>query len=171
MDTCCFSIEGQKCKQTFESIRKLDPYNLDFMDIYSNILFVLVRKQVFLAFQLSRQRWHGTCWYIFKEEHAQLAILAQEACEIDKYRPESCCIIGENWESIFMLRFSSGIYLFCLWRQLLQFAERAPQSCQLLSASFEAQPELLAGLDFDGPRVHGAQEQHSGRSVLHECHW
>ena len=34
--------EGQKCKQTFESIRKLDPYNLDFMDIYSNILFVLV---------------------------------------------------------------------------------------------------------------------------------
>ena len=30
-----------------------------------------------------------------KEEHAQLAILAQEACEIDKYRPESCCIIGK----------------------------------------------------------------------------
>ena len=33
--------EGQLSKQTFEEIRKLDPYNLDFMDIYSNILFVL----------------------------------------------------------------------------------------------------------------------------------
>ncbi len=37
-----FLIDGQECKQTFEFIRKLDPYNLDFMDIYSNILFVLV---------------------------------------------------------------------------------------------------------------------------------
>jgi hypothetical protein len=37
-----FKKEGQECKQTFEFIRKLDPYNLDFMDIYSNILFVLV---------------------------------------------------------------------------------------------------------------------------------
>lgn len=34
--------EGQECKQTFEAIRKLDPFNLDYMDIYSNILFVLV---------------------------------------------------------------------------------------------------------------------------------
>ncbi|CAF0739094.1 unnamed protein product [Brachionus calyciflorus] len=64
--------EGRECKQTFEFIRKLDPYNLDFMDIYSNVLFVL-------------------------EEHVQLAILAQEACEIDKYKPESCCIIGNYY--------------------------------------------------------------------------
>jgi anaphase-promoting complex subunit 8 len=35
--------------------------------------------------------------FILKEEHAQLAILAQEACEIDKYRPESCCIIGNYY--------------------------------------------------------------------------
>lgn len=64
--------EGQICRQTFEEIRKLDPNNLDFMDIYSNILFVM-------------------------EAHAELAILAQEACEIDKYRPESCCIIGNYY--------------------------------------------------------------------------
>jgi hypothetical protein len=31
--------ESQLSKQTFEEIRKLDPFNLDFMDIYSNILF------------------------------------------------------------------------------------------------------------------------------------
>ena len=62
-------LEGQQCKLEFDNIRRLDPFNLDYMDIYSNILFVL-------------------------EEFPQLAILAQEACEIDKYRPESCCIIG-----------------------------------------------------------------------------
>ncbi len=32
-------LEGQICKETFEEIRRLDPFNLDFMDIYSNILF------------------------------------------------------------------------------------------------------------------------------------
>ncbi len=64
--------EGQLSKQAFEEIRKLDPFNLDFMDIYSNILFVL-------------------------EEYAQLSVLAQEACEIDKYKPESCCIIGNYY--------------------------------------------------------------------------
>lgn len=37
-----YKIEGQESKMTFEFIRKLDPYNLDFMDIYSNILFVMV---------------------------------------------------------------------------------------------------------------------------------
>jgi anaphase-promoting complex subunit 8 len=64
--------EGKKAKFIFESIRKNDPFSLDFMDIYSNILFVL-------------------------EEHAQLAILAQEVSEIDKYKPESCCIIGNYY--------------------------------------------------------------------------
>lgn len=64
--------EGQQCKLEFDNLRRLDPFNLDHMDIYSNILFVL-------------------------EEFAQLAILAQEACEIDKYRPESCCIIGNYY--------------------------------------------------------------------------
>jgi hypothetical protein len=39
-------------------------------------------------------------WIYLKEEHAQLAILAQEACEIDKYRPESCCIIGKIYENL-----------------------------------------------------------------------
>ncbi len=43
-------LEGQECKQTFEFIRKLDPYNLDFMDIYSNILFVLVSLLIYKVF-------------------------------------------------------------------------------------------------------------------------
>ena len=55
------------------------------MDIYSNILFVM-------------------------EEHAELAILAQEACEIDKYRPESCCVIGKIF---FVIRsFQTGLEIF-----------------------------------------------------------
>ena len=84
--------EGQACKETFEAIRKLDPCSLDFMDIYSNILFVM-------------------------EEHAQLAVLAQEACEIDKYRPESCCIIG-NLVCVFLFTLLSLFFLFFLFFRL-----------------------------------------------------
>lgn len=46
-----------------------DPYRLDNMDIFSNILYV-------------------------KENKARLSYLAHKAHEIDKYRPETCCIIG-----------------------------------------------------------------------------
>lgn len=53
----------------FEEIRKNNPYLLDSMDIYSNVLYV-------------------------KEEHAALCLLAQQANEVDPYRPETCTILG-----------------------------------------------------------------------------
>lgn len=51
------------------------------------------------------------------EEHAQLAILAQEACEIDKYRPESCCIIG-NLIAYLKVFWSASILSFHLCAKL-----------------------------------------------------
>ena len=53
----------------FKTILAVDPYRLDDMEILSNILYV-------------------------GESRPQLSFLAHKATSIDKYRPETCCIIG-----------------------------------------------------------------------------
>ncbi|XP_043522486.1 cell division cycle protein 23 homolog isoform X1 [Frieseomelitta varia] len=58
--------------ETFKKIIKADPYCLDNMDTYSNILYV-------------------------KEMKVELAYLAHRATEIDKYRLETCCIVGNYY--------------------------------------------------------------------------
>lgn len=57
---------------TFQQLRKLDPYRLDNLDTLSNLLYV-------------------------KEMKVELAYLAHHASEIDKYRVETCCIIGNYY--------------------------------------------------------------------------
>ncbi|XP_033208965.1 cell division cycle protein 23 homolog [Belonocnema kinseyi] len=57
---------------TFKCIIKDDPYCLDNMDTYSNLLYV-------------------------KELKVELAYLAHRATEIDKYRLETCCIVGNYY--------------------------------------------------------------------------
>lgn len=47
-----------------------DPYRLDNLDTYSNILYV-------------------------KEMKSELADLAHKVVQIDKYRVETCCVIGK----------------------------------------------------------------------------
>ncbi|EPX74796.1 anaphase-promoting complex subunit Apc8 [Schizosaccharomyces octosporus yFS286] len=59
-------------EELFEDILKSDPYRLDDMDTYSNVLFVLERK-------------------------SKLGFLAQVASTIDKFRPETCSIIGNYY--------------------------------------------------------------------------
>lgn len=58
----------------FKHLQEIDPYRLDNLDIFSNLLFV-------------------------KELKKEMAFLAHKAVEIDKYRPETCCVIG-NYYSI-----------------------------------------------------------------------
>ncbi|KAF2427519.1 cell division cycle protein-like protein 23 [Tothia fuscella] len=58
----------------FSTILQTDPYRLDGLDSYSNCLYVM-------------------------ESRPKLAFLAQLASQIDKFRPETCCIIG-NYYSI-----------------------------------------------------------------------
>ncbi|XP_058798660.1 cell division cycle protein 23 homolog isoform X2 [Phymastichus coffea] len=57
---------------TFKQILEDDPYCLDNMDTYSNLLYV-------------------------KELKNELAHLAHQATEIDKYRLETCCIVGNYY--------------------------------------------------------------------------
>ncbi|XP_031618954.1 cell division cycle protein 23 homolog [Contarinia nasturtii] len=64
----------EKAIEQYEVLQDMDPYRLDNMDIYSNLLFV-------------------------KEMKKEMSELAHKAMEINKYRPETCCVIG-NYYSI-----------------------------------------------------------------------
>jgi anaphase-promoting complex subunit 8 len=54
----------------FDQLAEEDPYSLEGMDFYSNVLYVMERR-------------------------AKLSFLAHNAVLVDKYRPETCCIIGK----------------------------------------------------------------------------
>jgi anaphase-promoting complex subunit 8 len=53
----------------FEQVRKQDPFRISRMDIFSNVLYI-------------------------KDERASLRHLAHHTTFIDKYTPETCCIVG-----------------------------------------------------------------------------
>ena len=56
----------------FQQLSELDPFRLDNLDIYSNLLYV-------------------------KEQRVELAHLAHKSVDIDKYRTETCCVIGNYY--------------------------------------------------------------------------
>eukprot|EP00471_Norrisiella_sphaerica_P006455 CAMPEP_0184490262 /NCGR_PEP_ID=MMETSP0113_2-20130426/17422_1 /TAXON_ID=91329 /ORGANISM="Norrisiella sphaerica, Strain BC52" /LENGTH=620 /DNA_ID=CAMNT_0026874053 /DNA_START=87 /DNA_END=1949 /DNA_ORIENTATION=+ len=64
--------EFDDAQRLFQVLHENDPCRLETMDVYSNILFV-------------------------KECKAELSFLANTAIKIDKYRPETCCIIGNYY--------------------------------------------------------------------------
>ncbi|XP_063236265.1 cell division cycle protein 23 homolog [Bacillus rossius redtenbacheri] len=57
---------------SFSRLQKLDPYRLDNLDTYSNLLYV-------------------------RELRLELAHLAHHVSQIDKYRVETCCVIGNYY--------------------------------------------------------------------------
>jgi anaphase-promoting complex subunit 8 len=59
-------------ERLFEEVLRRDPYRLEHMDAYSNILYV-------------------------HEKDAELSFLAHNAIKWDRYRPETCCIIGNYY--------------------------------------------------------------------------
>jgi anaphase-promoting complex subunit 8 len=61
-----------EAEELFEELREIDPYRLDHMDTYSNILYV-------------------------KESKAALSFLAHSAFQIDKFNPKTCCIVGNYY--------------------------------------------------------------------------
>ena len=62
-------IEFDEAEDLFDQIVHDDPYRLDDLDVYSNILYVM-------------------------EKSSKLAYLAQQATRTDKFRVETCCIVG-----------------------------------------------------------------------------
>jgi len=66
------SQEYETALDWFERLIKLDPFRYENMDLYSNILYI-------------------------KENYGELAYLAYKVFHNDKYRPESCCVIGNYY--------------------------------------------------------------------------
>ena len=64
--------EFDVAQEHFEAVQLADPYRLEDLDAYSNILYV-------------------------KGSRAQLSHLAHRSNKTDKYRPETCCIIGNYY--------------------------------------------------------------------------
>eukprot|EP01112_Ceratiomyxa_fruticulosa_P015789 TRINITY_DN4698_c0_g1_i2.p1 TRINITY_DN4698_c0_g1~~TRINITY_DN4698_c0_g1_i2.p1 ORF type:complete len:580 (+),score=95.14 TRINITY_DN4698_c0_g1_i2:51-1742(+) len=64
--------EHEQGEQEFETIQKKDPFRLEGMDIYSNILYV-------------------------RENRGKLSSLAVSASQIEKFCPETCCIVGNYY--------------------------------------------------------------------------
>lgn len=64
----------ERAIEIFDELQRQDPFRLDNLDMYSNLLFV-------------------------KEMRVEMAQLAHKVIAINKYRPETCCVIG-NYYSI-----------------------------------------------------------------------
>ena len=62
----------EQAETIFDEIIQRDPHRLDYIDVYSNILFVLERR-------------------------AKLSHLAKSVSATDKFRPETCCVIGNYY--------------------------------------------------------------------------
>lgn len=58
-----------EAEKTFDEVRAIDPYRLEELEIYSNMLYVMNKK-------------------------AKLGQIAHEYAEIDENRAEVCCLIG-----------------------------------------------------------------------------
>ena len=64
------AAEFDEALEFFDELHKKDPYRLEDLDTYSNILYV-------------------------SEKRAELAQLAQEFIKTDRNRPEVCCLVGQ----------------------------------------------------------------------------
>lgn len=64
-----FQPDFDKADSLFQAMSSTDPYNLEFMEPFSHVLYV-------------------------KEDGPRLSFLAHNAVKIDKYRSETCLIVG-----------------------------------------------------------------------------
>lgn len=61
----------ETAEREFDAVKQADPYRMEEVDIYSNMLYVM-------------------------DKRAKLGKLAHEYAEIDRNRAEVCCLIGES---------------------------------------------------------------------------
>ena len=65
-----FAIDFETAEKEFDAVQTADPYRMEDVDIYSNMLYVM-------------------------DKRAKLGKLAHEYAEIDRNRAEVCCLIGQ----------------------------------------------------------------------------
>ena len=66
------ALDYEAAESIFSAILQADPHRIDSLDIYSNILYVMGARP-------------------------KLAFLAQLAMATDKFRPETCCVVGNYY--------------------------------------------------------------------------
>ena len=66
-----FVPDVEESEQMFAQVESQDPYRLSHVDTYSNVLYL-------------------------QENVAELSRLAHHVATIDKFRPETCCVIGAS---------------------------------------------------------------------------
>lgn len=71
---CYHSLDYYQAELIFDKVLELDPLRIEDLDTYSNMLYVMEKK-------------------------SKLSFLAQYCSSIDKFRPETCCIIA-NYHSM-----------------------------------------------------------------------
>ena len=76
--------EFDEAQEIYKDIRDIDPYRIDGMDNYSNVLYV-------------------------KDSFAELSHLAHHLVGTDKYTPETCCVIG-NYYSLKSMHAKAVVY-------------------------------------------------------------
>ncbi|KAJ6809754.1 anaphase-promoting complex subunit 8 [Iris pallida] len=101
----------------FEEILRTDPYRVDSMDIYSNLLYA-------------------------KECFSSLSFLAHRVFLTDKYRPESCCIIA-NYYSLKGQHEKSVIY----FRRALKLNRKYLSAWTLMGHEFVEMKNTPAAID------------------------
>ncbi|KIW07050.1 uncharacterized protein PV09_01941 [Verruconis gallopava] len=109
--------DHEEAASIFTSILEADPYRLDAMDSYSNCLYVL-------------------------EARPRLAFLAHLASATDKFRPETCCIIG-NYYSLLSEHEKAVIY----FRRALQLDRSFLTAWTLMGHEFVEMKNSHAALE------------------------
>ena len=72
MQTLIYALEFDEAESIFSNLLHADPHRIDALDHYSNILYVMSARP-------------------------KLAFLAQLATATDKFRPETCCVVGNYY--------------------------------------------------------------------------
>lgn len=118
MGTILYSIrEFEEAERIFQELVKVDPFRVDFMDIYSNLLYA-------------------------KESFTALSFLAHQVFLTDKYRPESCCIIA-NYYSLKGLHEKSVFY----FRRALRLNRKYLSAWTLMGHEYVEMKNTPAAID------------------------
>lgn len=118
-----------RAETQFERILALDPYHVDDIDIFSNILYVT-------------------------ENRLRLSRLAHEFLALDKDRPEVCCLVGTL---LFGFRLPADA-IFLPIRKPLFFACGSHKSCKILPSCNPTGSDIFRSVDTDGARIRGNEE-------------
>lgn len=107
-DHHCWLLDTDLATKVFTELREIDPYRLENMDIFSNLLYVKVRQlynydesfYCHFGMRITKYSFLSTVSVFrcerLQEMRTELASLAHHCSAVDTYREETCCVIGKQ---------------------------------------------------------------------------